>query len=87
MVIGRVCGKIWATKKIGNLEGQRFSLVSVFNHHNLESGHSLVAVDNIGAGIDDIVLIATGSAARIASGEHLPVDAAIIGIVDSIEST
>ena len=43
-----------------------------------------VAVDNVGAGIGEIVLVATGSAARIGCNmEHSPIDAAIVGIVDS----
>ena len=42
-----------------------------------------VAVDNVGAGIGEIVLVATGSAARIGVGsEKSPIDAAIVGIVD-----
>ena len=44
----------------------------------------LVAVDNVGAGIGEIVLVAQGSAARIGCGlDNSPIDAAIVGIVDN----
>ena len=50
---------------------------------NMPTKYRMVAVDNVGAGIGEIVLIATGSAARIGCNmEDAPVDAAIVGIID-----
>ncbi|MGI4895551.1 MAG: EutN/CcmL family microcompartment protein [Janthinobacterium lividum] len=49
------------------------------------SGPSYIAVDLVGAGVGEVVLVTTGSAARAAIGlEHAPVDAAVVGIADSV---
>jgi ethanolamine utilization protein EutN len=54
--------------------------VSIMNGHNKQ----IVAIDNIGAGIGEVVLVATGSAARIGCGlDSAPIDAAIVGIIDN----
>ncbi len=46
-------------------------------------GNQMIAIDNIGAGIGEFVLVATGSAARIGcDAENAPIDAAIVGIID-----
>ena len=51
---------------------------------NTGAGQRVVAVDNVGAGIGEMVLVATGSAARIGCNhESAPIDAAIVGIIDS----
>lgn len=74
-MLGQVAGKVWATKKAPNLTGQAFLTVEV--------GETiLVCADCVGAGEGERVLIATGGAARIAAGANVPVDAAIIGIID-----
>lgn len=75
MLLGQVAGKVWATKKAPRLTGQTFLTVRV--------GESLlVCADCVGAGEGETVLIAFGGAARIAAGADVPVDAAIIGIID-----
>ena len=75
MLLGQVAGKVWATKKAPRLTGQTFLTVRV--------GESLlVCADCVGAGEGETVLIATGGAARVASGMDVPVDAAVIGIID-----
>ncbi|WP_297200030.1 EutN/CcmL family microcompartment protein [uncultured Flavonifractor sp.] len=75
MLLGQVAGKVWATKKAPRLTGQTFLTVRV--------GESLlVCADCVGAGEGETVLIASGGAARIAAGADMPVDAAIIGIID-----
>ena len=75
MLLGQVAGKVWATKKAPHLTGQTFLTVRV--------GETvLVCADCVGAGEGETVLIATGGAARIAAGSHVPVDAAVIGIID-----
>lgn len=82
MIIGRVVGSIVSTRKCENLVGNKFMVVEPVKQMS-GTMTQLVAIDNIGAGIGEIVLVATGSAARVGLGtEHAPVDAAIVGIVD-----
>ena len=78
MLLGVVTGKVWATKKCGSLTGQTFLTVDT------GSGR-LVCADCVGAGEGETVLLATGGAARVAAGREIPVDAAIVGIVDTNE--
>lgn len=75
MLLGQVEGKVWATKKSAALTGQVFLTVRT-------GGGTLVCADCVGAGEGETVLIATGGAARVAAGSQIPVDAAIVGIVD-----
>lgn len=83
MLIGKVVGSIVSTRKSENLIGNKFMIVEPVSSM---SKSRLVAIDNIGAGIGEFVLVATGSAARVGTGaEGSPVDAAIVGIVDSKE--
>ncbi|KRM97313.1 EutN/CcmL family microcompartment protein [Loigolactobacillus rennini] len=89
MVVGKVIGNLWATKKYDELNGSKFLLVEVADKINVEKKiiRHLIAIDQIGAGISEKVLIAEGSAARMLSKNHdLPIDAAIIAIIDSVES-
>ena len=80
MLVGKVVGSVVATRKNENLVGSKFLIVEPCT--GMGDGR-IVAVDNVGAGIGEIVLIATGSAARIGCNmEYSPVDAAIVGIVD-----
>ncbi len=80
MIIGKVIGSIVSTRKNENLVGNKFMIVEPAQ----KTGNgNIVAVDNIGAGIGEYVLVATGSAARIGCNmESSPVDAAIVGIID-----
>lgn len=80
MILGKVVGSIVSTRKSENLIGNKFMIVEPLKDMNQVSGR-FVAVDNIGAGIGETVLVATGSAARVGM-ENVPVDAAIVGIVD-----
>jgi len=79
MIIGKVTGSIVSTRKNENLLGNKFLIVEP-----LQKGISpVVAIDNVGAGIGETVLVATGSAARIGCDmKDAPIDAAIVGIVD-----
>lgn len=83
MIIGKVTGSVVSTRKQDNLVGNKFMIVepvSIMNGENKQ----IVAIDNIGAGIGEYVLVATGSAARIGCGvETSPIDAAIVGIIDN----
>ena len=83
MVLGKVVGSIVSTRKNDKLVGQKLLVVRPLE--NMEAKGELVAIDNVGAGIGETVLVAEGSAARIGCGlDSAPVDAAIVGIVDEI---
>ena len=81
MIIGRVTGTVVSTRKNERLIGSKFMVVQPVA--DTGSGKSIVAVDNVGAGIGEYVLVAVGSAARIGCDmSNAPVDAAIVGIID-----
>ena len=83
MIVGRVIGSLISTRKSNNLVGSKFAMVEPLNVMHSGTNERVVAVDIIGAGIGEMVLVATGSAARIGCGqESAPIDAAIVGIVD-----
>lgn len=82
MIIGKVIGNVVSTRKHDMLVGYKFMLVQHLEM-NLPVEKYTIAVDTAGAGIGDVVLVATGSAARLAlQKEQAPVDASIVGIVD-----
>ncbi len=84
MLIGKVTGSIVSTRKQDNLIGNKFMIVKPIGIANGEV-KQVVAIDNIGAGIGEYVLVAQGSAARIGCGmAEAPIDAAIVGIIDDI---
>lgn len=86
MEIGRVVGNVWATRKDEKLNGQKFLIVKLLKSKEEEKPGFFVAVDNVGAGVGDRVLITKGGAARQAIGNReVPIDAAIVGIIDSID--
>ena len=85
MIVGKVVGSLVSTTKNDNLIGSKFMIVEPLE--KMQSGQAgnsrIVAVDNVGAGIGETVLVATGSAARVGCGmPDAPIDAAIVGIVD-----
>lgn len=81
MIVGKVVGSLVATRKNEKLVGSKFLIVEANKH--MGDVKRFVAIDNVGAGIGEVVLVAMGSAARIGCNlENSPVDAAIIGIVD-----
>ena len=75
-----------ATRKDDHLIGTKLLVVRTIDPAGRdESGH-MVAVDTVDAGLRDRVLVVTGSSARMAAGlKDTPVDAAIVGVVDSVE--
>ncbi len=85
MHICRVKGNVWATRKEETLKGQKFLIVTRIDENQNEIGPPFVAVDNIGAGVGELVIVTAGSSARKASDESLPVDAAVVGIIDSMD--
>ncbi len=92
MFLARVIGSVVATKKDAALTGHKLLLlrpmvVDEAAPGQLRAGvNTVVAVDALGAGIDEMVLFCQGSSARQAAGmKSLPVDAVIVGIVDSVD--
>ncbi len=82
MIIGKVVGSVVSTRKNENLIGSKFMVIEPIAEMG-DPSEKIVAVDNVGAGIGEMVLVATGSAARIGCGmKDSPVDAAIVGIID-----
>ncbi len=86
MKIARVTGTVTATVKEPSLAGSKLLIVDVEDGRGDVLERSLVAVDTCGAGVGDMVLLTTGSAARLSSGSGtLPLDVAIIAVIDHIE--
>ncbi|MFI5959434.1 EutN/CcmL family microcompartment protein [Cryptosporangium sp. NPDC051539] len=86
MQLAKVLGQVVSTVKEPGLA--RFTLLLVQDAGGADPeqtrGAAYVAVDLVGAGIGEIVLIATGSAARVAAGADAPTDRAVVGIVDTV---
>ena len=76
MIIGKVVGSIVSTRKSEKLVGNKFMIIEPLKEMTAGAAR-FVAIDNIGAGIGETVLVATGSAARVGM-ENVPVDAAIV---------
>jgi len=86
MIVGKVVGNVWATRKDDNLSGLKLMIVQRIDPFTYETHESFVAVDYVGAGIGETVLVATGSSARKSMPvADAPVDATIIGIIDQME--
>ncbi len=85
MRIAKVVGVAIATVKDHRLEGGKCLLVSAASSAGEEQGDPIVALDLVGAGEGELVMIAEGSSARVAAGDiNRPVDAAIVAILDSL---
>jgi ethanolamine utilization protein EutN len=91
MFLAKVTGSVVATQKIASLTGRKLLTVEPLRvdpgqrDRLVGIGRTFVCVDTVGAGLDETVLIVQGSSARLTSEtEKLPVDACIIGIVDSV---
>ena len=91
MFIARVTGSVVSTQKIKSMVGHKLLVVEPYRlegkkRQSLETtGRTFIAVDTIGAGEDDFVLITQGSSARLTpETKPLPIDAVIIGIVDQV---
>lgn len=85
MIIAKVIGNVWATRKEESMRGQKLLIVRQVDENGNFVGSAFVAIDNIGAGVGEYVIVTNGSSARKVSDELSPIDAAVIGIVDSID--
>ncbi|MBR6444623.1 MAG: EutN/CcmL family microcompartment protein [Firmicutes bacterium] len=82
MLTAKLIDNIWATRKSDLLNGYKLMLVEVIGG-GANEGQRLVAIDTISAGIGDRILVSLGTAARRMIGDDsVPVDAAIVGIID-----
>ena len=83
MLTARFIDNIWATRKSESLNGLKFMMAEIIGG-GPRQGERLVVVDIISAGIGDRVLVATGSSARrMMVDDGIPVDAAVVGIIDA----
>ncbi len=91
MFIARVTGSVVSTQKVASMTGHKLLVVEPYRLNGetrdelVTTGRTFIAVDTLGAGEDDYVLIVQGSSARLTpETSKLPIDAVIIGIVDSV---
>ena len=92
MILARVEGSVVATKKNRTMTGSKFLVVRPLVIDSPQAGEfkpgvsTLVAVDTLGAGEGDVVLVVQGSSARLAADDKdSPVDAVVIGLVDTVD--
>lgn len=82
MLMGKVVGHIVSTRKNQDIVGSKILEVQIVENGN-ETDKFIVAIDSVGAGIGESVLITTGSGARLAlQNPNTPVDAVVVGIID-----
>jgi len=86
MFLGKVIGTLVATQKEASLDGLKFLVVRRLSMDNQDERGYVVAADAVGAGLDEVVMVATGSSARQTTAtDKRPCDAVIMAIVDSWE--
>lgn len=86
MKLAKVMGHVWATRKEEGLTGLKLLVVQAINLQGHTTENPFVAADRVGAGIGETVLVVGGSSARKAAGrDAVPVDAMVVGIVDTVE--
>ncbi len=91
MLIAKVTGSLVATEKVGSLVGFKLLLVEPYRVDPktrgslVTTGRAMVAVDTIGAGVGEFVLLTQGSSARLTpETKTLPVDTVVVGIIDTV---
>ncbi len=86
MILGKVVGTVWATRKDENLVGATLQIVKHVDLDYKVKDQFVVAMNTVQAGVGDIVLVATGSSARqTAQTKNKPVDAVIMAVVDKLD--
>lgn len=86
MILARVIGTVWATRKDERLHGLKLQIVRPVSLDLKDREGFLVAVDAVGAGVGEVVLVVQGSSARqTAATESKAVDATIMAIVDKLD--
>ena len=91
MFVARVTGSVVSTEKVESMKGQKLLIVEPYRLDSssrdrlVSTGRTFVAVDMLGAGVGDMVLISQGSSARFTPETNkLPIDTVVIGIVDEV---
>ena len=86
MILARVVGTVVATRKDPRLEGKTLLILKPVSPDGKDEAGYVVSVDTVGAGFREKVIAVAGSSARLAEGcKDVPVDNAIIGIVDDVQ--
>lgn len=92
MFLAKVTGNVVATQKVASMTGHKLLIVEPYRVEErardrlVPTGRTFVVVDALGAGTGDMVLICQGSSARLTpETEKLPVDAVVIGLVDTVD--
>jgi len=86
MVLGKVVGTVWATRKDEELVGMTLQVVRHIDLQYRIKDTFVVAVDTVQAGVGDVVLVCSGSSARqTAQTKDKPVDAVIMAVVDKLD--
>ncbi len=84
MQLARVVGTVVATRKEASIQGLKLLVVRPLDEEGREYGNAIVSADAVGAGPDEVVLIAAGSSARQTEAtDKRPVDSVVMAIVDS----
>lgn len=87
MLMGRVVGEVWATRKDARVEGMKFLVVRQVDLAMKLKDAYVVAVDAVGAGVGEMVLVTQGSSARQSDQtKDKPVDAVVSAIVDDVHA-
>jgi ethanolamine utilization protein EutN len=86
VILGQVVGTVVSTRKDSGLSGLKLLVVRELDDALEPTGHLVVSADAVGAGRDEVVLVAAGSSARLTDATRdKPVDSVIVGIVDEVE--
>jgi microcompartment protein CcmK/EutM len=86
MIIARIVGTVVSSQKDERLLGKKLLVVRPINLDGTDTSGYVVAVDTVGAGFHERVLVVAGSSARLAQGmKDAPVDAAIVGVIDTVD--
>lgn len=86
MTLGKVIGTVWSTRKDEALVGAKFLIVQQVNLEYEPKDNFIIAVDSVGVGLNEIVLVAQGSSARQTSfTRNKPIDAVIMAKVDKLD--
>jgi ethanolamine utilization protein EutN len=86
MLLAKIVGTVVATRKDPRLVSNKLLVVRPIDPRGKAEGNYLVAIDTVDAGVGETVLVVSGSSARMAAGmKDVPVDAAIVGIIDTVD--
>ena len=86
MELGKIVGQVVSTARHPRLPQMTFLLVDIVDSNGIVTMSNQVAVDSVGAGLGELVMLVRGSSARMIHDKESPVDLSIIGIVDQITS-